>query len=1087
LTASSADPNGGTVIYSLTVNPSNFFQIDPANGRVTVSDAGATGIDFESSGGAYTVTVEAADPSGMSNTANFTINVLDAPPSVPVDSDANANQVAEGAAAGTFVGVTAASTDPNGGTVTYSLSSDPGNFFQIDPSSGAVSVSAAGASGIDFESSGGAYTIAVEAADPSGLFNTANFTINVLDVAPSVPADSDTANANQVTEGAAAGTYVGLTASSTDPNGGAVTYSLSSDPGNFFQIDPMSGAVSVSAAGATGINFESSGGSYAITVEAADPSGAFNTADFTIGVVDVAPSASGFNATAAEAVQGGSPVTLLAAPPPTLGDVNSADLAGATVTISGFQTGDLLSANTAGTNISSSYAGGVLILSGNDTFAAYQDVLASVAYQDTGTDTTTVGHASRSFVWTVTDGTLNSMPPATTTLLVDRPPVTFADTNAATVGGPAVTGNVLGNDSDPDGDPITVTAISDTTNGASTVGGAALAGQFGALTIASNGAYTYTPDASISAPAGSHATDVFTYTASDGNSGSSTNTLTVTLDRPPAQTMHGVTVVEGTTIGPQSAGDSDPDGDSVTVTALSGGTVGSPLAGTYGTLTLNTNDTFSYTANNTAAVNAAPAGTDPTDTFSYTVSDGNGGTAIEMLAIAVTRPPTISGTVANQSTIAEAPVQPFSGVTMGDPDAAATDTLTITLSSNGTKLGTLSGTGLTGSGATYQLAGTAAAITAELDALTYTPVNGVPGTSVTTDFTLSDQSSVFATPTTDDTTSVIDTDLVNPSPPPGINLPHVTPSNVDEWILVDGEWAASAQPGSIPSGYQVAGTGDFTGNGTSDILWQNPTSGDTQEWLIDNGAWAGTVDLGVHPGNYQIAGIGDFFGNGIDDVLWTSPGTGPNGDTQVDIWQLGSNGQWIASVTPGLGLHPPGYYVVGVDDFTGNGTSDVLWQNPTNGDVDEWQIANGQWTQSVDLGSHPGSGWTISGIGDFFGNGIDDILWTNPGTGPNGDTQVDIWQLGSNGQWADSVTPGLGLHPAGYQVAAVGNFAGNGTDGVLWYDPSNGNVDEWVLANKGQWATSINLGSHPGNFQIAGTGAFVNGNNTSDILWHQNS
>ena len=89
-----------------------------------------------------------------------------------------------------------------------------------------------------------------------------------------------------------------------------------------------------------------------------------------------------------------------------------------------------------------------------------------------------------------------------------------------------------------------------------------------------------------------------------------------------------------------------------------------------------------------------------------------------------------------------------------------------------------------------------------------------------------------------------------------------------------------------------------------------------------------------------------------------------------------------------------------------------------------------------------------------------------------------------NGHWIASVSPGLGLHPPGYQVAAIGDFTGNGNDGVLWYDPSTGNVDEWVLDLNGQWAASIDLGSHPGNFQIAGSGSFFSGNVTSDILWH---
>ena len=90
-----------------------------------------------------------------------------------------------------------------------------------------------------------------------------------------------------------------------------------------------------------------------------------------------------------------------------------------------------------------------------------------------------------------------------------------------------------------------------------------------------------------------------------------------------------------------------------------------------------------------------------------------------------TTPPTISGTVENQhglTTTSEAPVHPFAGVTISDPNTAATDTLTITLSNGGTT-GTLSGSGLSGgTNGVYTLAAAAAAtITSELDALVFTP------------------------------------------------------------------------------------------------------------------------------------------------------------------------------------------------------------------------------------------------------------------------------------------------------------------------------------------------------------------------------
>ena len=119
--------------------------------------------------------------------------------------------------------------------------------------------------------------------------------------------------------------------------------------------------------------------------------------------------------------------------------------------------------------------------------------------------------------------------------------------------------------------------------------------------------------------------------------------------------------------------------------------------------------------------------------------------------------PTISGTVAGQATTSEAPVTPFSGVTIGDANAGATDTLTITQTGAGTLTG--AGTGaINSSTTTYTLTGTAAAITSELDALTFTPTSGAPNTSSTTSFTLSDTSSAFPTPTVDATTTVTDID-----------------------------------------------------------------------------------------------------------------------------------------------------------------------------------------------------------------------------------------------------------------------------------------------------------------------------------------
>src|SRR6267154_101073 len=177
-------------------------------------------------------------------------------PTVPEDTNNAPNTVAEGAAVNTSVGITAHSTFANGSAdVDYSLSADSsGGGFKIDPVTGVVTV--ADPSKIDFESSPGhVYTITVLASKNNSFSSEQTFTISVNDVAPSAPVDSNAA-ANTVLEGAANGTAVGITASSTDVNGGAVTYSLTGDTsGGGFTINATTGVVTV--ADGSKIDFES--------------------------------------------------------------------------------------------------------------------------------------------------------------------------------------------------------------------------------------------------------------------------------------------------------------------------------------------------------------------------------------------------------------------------------------------------------------------------------------------------------------------------------------------------------------------------------------------------------------------------------------------------------------------------------------------------------------------------------------------------------------------------------------------------------------------------------------------------------------
>jgi Ca2+-binding RTX toxin-like protein len=273
LTASSSDPEGGTITFSL-VNPSGAFAIHSSTGLVTVANGAL--LDYES-GTSAPITVRATDATGQFRDQTFVVAVSNVPePLTPItDIDADANTVAAGAATGTSAQITARAIDPDGGMVVYSLLDNAGGRFAISTITGEVIVAD------NTELTIGTYQITVRAQIGSDTRDQV-FTIGVVggNTPPRPIQDVDPAQ-NRVEENAMAGAVVGITALSQDSD--TITYSLSDNAGGRFQINSQTGVVT--AASGASIDFETAS-SYRITVMASDGNQAV-TQDFTIGVTDV--------------------------------------------------------------------------------------------------------------------------------------------------------------------------------------------------------------------------------------------------------------------------------------------------------------------------------------------------------------------------------------------------------------------------------------------------------------------------------------------------------------------------------------------------------------------------------------------------------------------------------------------------------------------------------------------------------------------------------------------------------------------------------------------------------------------------------
>jgi uncharacterized repeat protein (TIGR02059 family) len=280
------------------------------------------------------------------------------------------------------------------------------------------------------------------------------------------------------------------------------------------------------------------------------------------------------------------------------------------------------------------------------------------------------------------------------------------------------------------------------------------------------------------------------------------------------------------------------------------------------------------------------------------------------------------------------------------------------------------------------------------------------------------------------------------------------------WRMSGAQLADTISWGPIVMGQRelLRAVADFNGDGQSDLLWCDLESKEVKLWLLgpcggsetnDNlpSGVARQLSLGKIEHDLFCVHTGDFNGDGKTDLLWRDMASG-----LLTIWHI--DGEKVIERLPITLRFEPGdpslengpqasgsleWELQGLGDFNHDAKADILWRNPNNGRLMIWHMDGAEALSGKALNDPAWQGWRIKGLGDFNASLDLDLLWRNQQDG-----QLRIWLMERGGLKENAVPIG-GEPLPDWRLKGLGDLDGDCMTDLLWLDRATGAVHIWLM------------------------------------------